>query len=375
MKIIYQGFDGFDVSFQGIFPEYILYQLEQGKIKAQDKENRKPVLIYLGENEIPVQIAPAGTLGYHFVFDTGIDREKWFVANNNKSDKWNIRVSVKSLSLALYGYEGAKNNILQFLQDMEARGILEDFKLQERISRFDYCFDFETDNFVINPKSICAHSNSTRQFIGAQELISKNKDIDYVRIGKMPFRQIVFYNKLKEIGVHNKSFWFDIWEIEKDKFKKQIWRIEIRAGKEELNTWNLKTFSEFEEKAGDVLLHISNSIRYVKPNYNDKNKSRWKNKEFWDDLLNALQKDLFKFSNSTKRGKIFEGLKREKILDYKKLFLNLISPYLAITGKGFDDLPDGLSEIEKFIADEFAKFPDLFEEKIKEAKDRFSNLD
>ncbi len=165
MKLIYQGFDGFDVSFQGIVPAYIRYQLDRAKEKARN--DRKPALALLGEKEIPVLVFEAGAKGgYKYSFDTGVDREIWFIADNDKSDRWNIRVSVRSLSLALYGYHGVKKNILDFLEQIEARGQEENFKLLERVSRIDYCLDFVTDNFSINPKCIAAHRSSTRSFIG-----------------------------------------------------------------------------------------------------------------------------------------------------------------------------------------------------------------
>lgn len=374
MKLIYQGFDGLDVSFQGIFPEEIRYQLKVAKDKAY--ETRKEVKALLGEKEIPVLVQPSGARGYQFIFDTGIDREIWWLADNNKSDRWNIRTSVKSFSLALYGYKGVKANILSFLDDMGARGANKDFSLLERVSRFDYCFDFISNNFSINPKCICAHSNMKRDFIGGNRLITKNKDIETVMIGKMPNRQLEIYNKLKEIIIKRKEYWFDLWGIDKEKLNNnKIWRFEIRAGKEELNSWNLKRFSDFEEKAGDVLFDIADSIRYVKPNYKDKNKARWKNKEFWDLILKELKTNLFNYSSNSERNKLIPVFKHEKEQEYLKLITNLIAPYMAIKNYSFDELALGLTDIERYIAQQFHDFPDIQENKIKDAKDRFVFLD
>jgi hypothetical protein len=374
MKLIYQGFDGLDVSFQGIFPEEIRYQLKLAKEQAY--ETRKEVKVLLGEKEIPVLVQPSGARGYQFIFDTGIDREIWWLADNNKSNRWNIRTSVKSLSLALYGYKGVKANILGFLEDMEARGDNKDFSLLERVSRFDYCFDFLSGNFSINPKCISAHSNTKRQFIGGNQLITKNKDIETVLIGKMPNRQLTIYNKLKEIIIKRKEYWFDLWEIDKEKLNNnKIWRFEIRAGKEELNSWNLKRFDDLEDKAGDVLFDIANSIRYVKPNYRDKNKARWKNKEFWDVLLKALKKDLMDYSSNSERNKLIPVFREEKENEYLKIITNLIAPYMALKDYSYDDLALGITDIERYIALEFRDFPDIYANKIKDAKDRFIFLD
>ena len=60
--------------------------------------------------------------GYRYRFDTGLDGETWFVAHSTNSKNWNIRVSVKSLALSLYGYEGVKERILNRLKALKAIG-------------------------------------------------------------------------------------------------------------------------------------------------------------------------------------------------------------------------------------------------------------
>lgn len=116
------------------------------------------------------------------------------------------------------------------------------------------------------------------------EFIQRSRNIETVQVGKMPGRSVTIYDKTKEILAHKKNYWWDIWGINKTQFDKSVWRVELRAGKKELNTWNLKNFGDFEEKAYDILSHIANSTRYVTPNPSDTNKARWKNAEFWDDM-------------------------------------------------------------------------------------------
>ncbi len=61
MDLIYQNFDGLDVTFQGIVPEYILDALENGRQEAE--RSRNPVLIKLGKDQIPVHVAETGMRG------------------------------------------------------------------------------------------------------------------------------------------------------------------------------------------------------------------------------------------------------------------------------------------------------------------------
>jgi hypothetical protein len=215
-----------------------------------------------------------------------------------------------------------------------------------------------------------------REFFGGNRLITKNKDIQTVMIGKMPNRQISIYNKSKEIIIKRKEYWFDLWGLDKEKLNNnKIWRFEIRAGKEELNSWNLKRFKDFEEKSGDVLFDIANSIRFVKPNYRDKNKARWENKEFWDLILNELKTNLFEFRSNSERNKLIPVFKDQKEQEYLKIITNLIAPYLALKDYSYDDLALGITDIERHIALQFHDFPEIYENKIKDAKDRFIFLD
>ena len=81
--------------------------------------------------------------------------------------------------------------------------------------------------------------------------------------------------------LQRKDYWWDIWGIKKSEFKGQIWRIEARAGKKELNKWNLRRFADFEKMAGDVISGILKDIKYTIPSDTDKNITRWALAPFW----------------------------------------------------------------------------------------------
>lgn len=213
MELIYNNFDGLDVTFQGMVPDYILQELEMARQQAE--KDRKPVTINLGEHEIPVAVAESGMRGgYRYRFDTGLDGEIWCIAASNDPEQWNIRVSVKSLSFALYGYIGCKKRIYDLLKKIEATGPttinpktgeFNDIPI-EAISRVDYCFDFKSDNFLIDANCFIAHSRFNRDYIFPEQVISNGRNISYMRIGSMPNKQIVIYDKIREIRIKNKSY-------------------------------------------------------------------------------------------------------------------------------------------------------------------------
>jgi hypothetical protein len=52
MELIYQNFDGLDVSFQGAVPDYILHQLEEARQDAERSPlGKTPALIYIGKTK------------------------------------------------------------------------------------------------------------------------------------------------------------------------------------------------------------------------------------------------------------------------------------------------------------------------------------
>jgi len=383
MDLIYQNFDGLDVTFQGCVPDYILHELEMGRQAAE--KNRAPSLVKLGKHEIPVLVAENGMKGgYRYRFDTGLDGETWCIANSDDPTQWNIRASVKSLTLALYGYQGVKEKIYSMLEKLEATGSGEinpktgeiyTFP-REAISRVDYCFDFKSNDFQINPDFLIAHSRCKKQYLYPKEIISTGRHITYSRIGSMPNRQIVLYDKTREIQEKNKSYWWKIWGLIKEGFNQKIWRIEVRAGKKELKNWNLRTFDDFEEKIGDVIISILKEIKYVTPNENDTNLARWPLSDFWRNTQKAAKNALEKYTSNAKRNPIIEEYREEIINRYKNQISGMIPPLAVALGK--DDaahIPGVLEAYLKEFSESSIKNKSKIKNKIEKSKNKFIFLD
>ena len=117
MKVLYRGFDGLDVAFQGRVPDALLAELEDARERAV-KEMRAAMLDYRG---VRMAVADSGARGgYAFLCDTGPDGATWFFKRPRPGDPWGVRVSVKGLALALYGLGGVRARLYGFL---EALGI------------------------------------------------------------------------------------------------------------------------------------------------------------------------------------------------------------------------------------------------------------
>src|SRR5688500_16451434 len=112
MEVIYRGFDGLDVAFQGNIPAGLAAKLAEAKDRASAE--RQDVLIE--HNGVKMHVAESGARGgYAFRCDTGPNGATWFFKQPNRSDPWGARVSVKSLALALYGLGGVRARLYAFL--------------------------------------------------------------------------------------------------------------------------------------------------------------------------------------------------------------------------------------------------------------------
>ncbi|MFT7432554.1 MAG: hypothetical protein ACI9TY_000166 [Alphaproteobacteria bacterium] len=352
MKLIYQNFDGLDISFQGAFPKKCLEELEKAKHQAQ--KDRQDSITSIGNPQVKVSVGESGARGgYLYRFDTGLDGEIWFVSKSQKTTNWNIRVSVKSFSLALYGYEGVKKRILDKLVQFGTIGSgSKKGQLTERISRVDYCFDFEHEgHFNPTPDLFIAHQRCQKHCYGENVgtySAGQGDLINTIRVGSMPGRQAVIYNKIKEIQSNSKQFWWDIWNIEKENFENEIWRVEIRAGKAELDKWQIKKFSELEEKIGDVFINILENIRYVKKS-KDKNRSRWEMAEFWKVAIKNIENCLSEYISDANRTNIIRDYRFNIENRLKIHILGSVISYTTVTRRDISELTVVLEEFQNEI--------------------------
>ena len=99
------------------------------------------------------------------------------------------------------------------------------------------------------------------------EFSGTGRDTNSLTVGKMPNRQINIYEKKKEILSSNKHYWWELWGLKEEDYKnKEIWRVEVRAGKKEIDKWSAKTYESFEQKFGDI---VKSCLLYTSPSPRD----------------------------------------------------------------------------------------------------------
>lgn len=390
MKLIYQNFDKLEITFQGALPEKILSLLAEAREMAQNE--KREVLIEIGRNHLPVMVAETGSPGgYRYRFDTGPDGETWSIAHSTNPKNWNIRVSVKSLALALHGYEALKATVSSRLNSFEAAGCVRFDPASgasintplERISRFDYCFDFASEaRFDPLPSRFVAHQRTGKHVYAAGEPVDKysslNGDrVNTIRLGKMPGREATLYNKTKELAASSKHYWWDIWAIDPQSFKssgREIWRVEVRAGRDELDKWGIKRFKDFESKAGDVVAGILKAMRYTEPLKDDANRSRWPMHPLWQDALKASLRALAPYSSGACREKIIRDYRENVINGHRQNITGNLISLTAAMGREASAITSVIRELQGATEEMARKDTSILIKKHARAKERFRFL-
>lgn len=119
--------------------------------------------------------------------------------------------SVGSTLLATQGLGYARAYIDKTLERLGVR-----FKNhQVRISRVDFCVDVLAPDIELNPENFVIHSHSNRGDYLTQEddrrSNGKSGRFTSVTIGKMPGRQVIIYDKRREVIDKKKPIWWEIW--------------------------------------------------------------------------------------------------------------------------------------------------------------------
>jgi hypothetical protein len=375
IECLYIGFDGLDVSFQGCLPEATLTMLE----RARDQAQREMHLVLIRVGELETHIAETGARGgYRYRFDTGEDGEIWFVKHDARVNQWNLRVSVKSFPLMLYGYPAVRDRLRERLHAMGAK------VLAAAIGRVDIAVDFRMHGFRLDPALFVAHSQCDKD---AQRDPDQDQFIVHyagrapssVTIGQMPGRQIILYNKRREAIRKRKWHWFDRWGVEWKRDREPVWRIEVRAGKAHLKDyWRITTFTDLEATIADVVTNAMARIRYLDPTSTDPNVSRRAEHPLWTRARIELLAYLAQLGitlNGVVPGRLITGTRSELKNRYLALLVGLAAPYAAIHGFEGEAAEGIVAKIAFDIRSEINRDRRRFHHKVQRASDRMALIE
>ena len=287
LKMLHRGFDKLEIAIKGALAPDDIEILEAARAKAE--KSHSPALVSIGPGDVDMHIAESGLRGgYAFRGDTGPMGELWFFKRGLSRDDWNIRVSIKALALATIGW---KQVYIRLLKTLKRLGVT---AAEMRVGRVDYAIDYQMPlEFRLDPGCFISHSRSSRSehskvppLLAAgnpHELLTHFacREVTSVTIGKMPGHQTIAYNKLYEVIIKKNREWPLIWGVDLTDKSLAVFRVELRAGKRHLKSWNARDFLALERRLGTTFDKMIRSVRHVVPSEAEKNVTRWPLSRFW----------------------------------------------------------------------------------------------
>ncbi|WP_420732336.1 hypothetical protein [Hwanghaeella sp. 1Z406] len=384
LKPFYWNFDGLDVTFQGRIPQALVDTLGQAKLQAQ-KVKGSVLVEWQGE---PLHVAESGAKGgYAFRCDTGPVGATWFFSSNQNAANWNIRVSVKSNALASLKLGGVRRELYRFLEAIGAD------VGQESLSRIDYCMDFLSDDiarvmglpFVLDPTAFVMHSRTSRADQDDDAGIRMQGVSGFytsVTCGKMPGRQVIAYDKSREVRAKGKSEWWAHWNAARETQglpdlapDVKIWRMELRAGKKHLkDRWGITRWADLDDKLGDLLRYCLDDIRYTIPNPTDRERNRWPNHPLWNAAIQTVTKDLHEMQTGAEPG-IVKDIMQAQLVDVMEAQIKgLVATWTVATGSSVDARTIS-SRIAHIVHDHIEHDAGHFEKALRRSAEKYRFLE
>lgn len=379
MKVIHRGFDTLALSIQANIPPELFAELDAARDRAEDARSAAP-FSYGGAD---FNILVYGGAGYRFILQGGPLEVTWFIKKPNARDPWGIRISIGSTCLATQGLGMARAYIDKTL----ARLGIKYEAHQVSIGRADFCIDILAPDFELIPDQVVIHSHSNRSDYLSQpgDLTSNGKSGKFTSVtaGKMPGRQVIIYDKRREVIDKLKPIWWDIWNANlarnglppldpTDAAQSRVWRIEIRAGKSLLkDRWQVRTWAELDALFGDIVAEAFQKVRYCDPHPTDTNRARWPNAAIWDLAQDEAQGDLDDMRSHIDPEKVKYVHRQEHIRLMMAQVIGNITTLAALEGVQESDLPDYVTSLADRMAMALSDDPERAGMKLEAARARY----
>lgn len=375
IRLLHRGFDGLDMAFCGALRLEDIGAFEDARGRAE--REFQPVLVKIGSDRIAMHVADHGAKGgFRFIGDTGPMGETWFFKKSQDRSQWNIRVSMKSLPLALYGIHAAYDKLRQTLL---ALGIKPG---AESISRIDYAIDFlMPDTFRLQPDQFVVHSRSNvsehDSSLSEKKVSPDDIEIHFagrhassVTIGKLPGRQIIVYDKLREVIRKQKLYWFDIWDLNQSDDSLRISRTELRAGKNHLQHWQIRTFADLLNQVGDLFTAAASAVRYIQAEPAIGNITRRPLHPLWCAVQQQLRIDLLDHRSGIVPGRLFAGEQDRIFSQYVEQICALLPGAIVASCNSDAGLIDRCSAVFACVLERVTTNTEQFSERVARARDR-----
>lgn len=232
---------------------------------------------------------PYGVRGRRFVFRN----DDVMIMMGRASQDWATTIRFSSAGIWEHGVRELSWRYVALLASAGANILSPPTEDAGRVTRCDYAFDFHSPSFTDEVNAgldVVAHAKVKSRDHGkldACEVSGWGTSINRqtFTLGAITGLQVQIYNKTDEIKeASGKSWLYGLWARGADGlvFEKDVWRLEIRFGKNFLEERNARRSKTIENNL-DVLLHEALVTRRVVVPSNDTNRRRWPLHPLWSE--------------------------------------------------------------------------------------------
>lgn len=356
-EVIRSGFDKLELSLNVAVPEELCAHLASAKAEAEEMakqdQSARCGTLYNGEDLIVRPNGAAG--GYAYSVETFNLEANWFLRKSTSASGWGVRVAVRAMPLVLNGIAWVKDELERtanaFGLNIPPNGV--------SISRIDYAVDCLAPGFSFDPNQFVVHSasNTTRHMPPDEMDVSgKCWKASSMRVGGITNKQIGIYDKLREVKQTRNFGMFEIWDavrhaqgarplIYRGEDADEIWRVELRAGKDYLKgRWDVTGWGSLFDQITDIFKDMLLSMRYTEPSQ-DINRSRWPKHALWEMVYDEVAENAMRHVPSVSRERLVEASLADKLQWFENNMLGNAISHAALSGKHGDQVERHLEEL------------------------------
>lgn len=202
---------------------------------------------------------------------------------------WSVTVRYLAGGLWEHGVVALAERVKDIL-DVIGEAATDDYR---RLSRADYAFDFYAPGFakIASPRlaeavlmpAKCKAKSVTLPHLDKVTSYTRGGRLETLTLGSKSTLQVELYHKSLEITeASGKEWMYPIWEENglPPAMRTDVWRLEIRFGKEWLKNRNVRTLEQFLEWRCALIREAIQSRRLTVPTA-DRNRARWPLHPFW----------------------------------------------------------------------------------------------
>lgn len=270
------NYDSVQECFGTIFPEGFADRLDEGQAEAREKHEGQGTTFNFGGELFQI-------------WSGGSARNRWVLEDDDlqihiRTDKpgWNISVRYLAAGLWEHGIDHLRARVTDLITSEglqpfnPERG---DEKDWIRLTRVDFAIDLHSPEFSKEqiPGLIAENLLLTSGVTASIYFNSRRNETIQIGANKNSL-QIQIYDKGKElIDKPGKEWMYDIWAIagydapldeNGNRRARDVWRFEIRFGKEFLKDRNIRTFEAFAEKRCALMQEALDRRRMIAPTLN-----------------------------------------------------------------------------------------------------------